>query len=120
MSSRRMGPEVGGIAGAAIAANLRVKIDSSGEYVVAGDEAFVGTNMREDVLAQGDEIAVMSALLPGSNKYVASKAIAVGDVVNTVAGGKVTDAAGVVEIGIAVEEALADGDVIQVMHTRDA
>ena len=118
MATYTPGPEIGGIAGAAIGQYLRVKLDSSNEFVLAGDEAFVGANQGADTLAQGDEMHVLSANCSASGIYIASKAIAVGDTVSTVAGGKVTDAAGVVVIGTAKTAAAADTDSLEVIHTK--
>jgi len=49
---------------------------------------------------------------------VASKAIAVGDTVYTAASGKISDtqATGAFEIGVALEAATADGEIIEVLR----
>lgn len=67
----------------------------------------------------GDVIGVAYANKEGSAKMVASKSISVGAKVYTTAGGKVTDtfaATGFIE-GIALEEALNDGDIIEVLRS---
>lgn len=55
----------------------------------------------------------------GTHIYVASKAIAVGDVCHSVAGGKVTDAAGVAPVCRAVTAAAVDGDFFEGIPTTE-
>lgn len=113
-ASRIEGPYMGNAtAAAATAKHLRVKFDANGQWAIAGDEVFDGENETDNVAAQGDEMVVYAKSAPGTHIYVASKAIAVGDACNTVAGGKVTDAAGVASVCIAVTAAAADGDYFE-------
>lgn len=66
----------------------------------------------------GDRVGVISANKQGSAKMVASKAIAAGIKVYSVAAGKVSDtfATGAFIEGISMEAAAADGDVIEVQR----
>lgn len=106
-------------AGAAIAANLRVKL-ASGVLAAAGvADKELGT-LLDASFASGDMRTVRLRNCSGTTKYVAAGAIAVGADVYTAASGKVNDTAASTSylLGTALEEATADGDVIEVLpHT---
>jgi len=66
----------------------------------------------------GDVVGVVYANKPGTAEYIASKAIAAGVKVYTVAAGKVSDtfATGAFCLGVSKTAALADGDVLEVVQ----
>ena len=112
--SRVEGPRMGfGTAAAATARYLRVILNASGQWAIAGDVEHDGECDTENVAALGDEMIVYYKGAPGTHIYVASKAIAVGDICHSVAGGKVTDGAGVADVCRAVTAAAADGDYFE-------
>lgn len=111
--SRVEGPRLSGPAAAATGLHLRVLLNSSGQWAIAGDVAHDGENDTVNVTTAGDRMIVYHKHAPGTHIYVASKAIAVGDVCSSVAGGKVTDAAGVAAVCRAVTAAAADGDYFE-------
>lgn len=103
-------------AGAAIAANLRVKL-SSGKLAVAGvADKELGTLLGA-TFADLDLGTVSLRNEPGTKKMVAAGAIALGADVYTAASGKVNDTAASTSylLGTALEAATADGDVIEVL-----
>lgn len=105
---------------ALIKAHLRVKIDSNGEAVLSGaDEAFLGTNLQ-DVTGTVDgtharNVAAVALKGYGTHYATAAGAIALGAEVDAAASGKVETTGGA-PIGIALEAASADGDVIRVFY----
>lgn len=111
--SRVEGTRLSGPAAAATTRYLRVLLNSSGNWAIAGDVEADGECDTENVLALADPMIVSVKLAPGTHKYVASKAIAVGDICNSIAGGKVTDAAGVARVCVAVSAAAADNDIFE-------
>lgn len=99
----------------AIGEDERVKLDSDGKITQAGLADFgIGTAMRE-AFAAGDVISV--ALYGPIRKHKAIEALDAGAVVYTESAGKVQDTAQATAfpIGIALEAATADGDIIDVM-----
>lgn len=103
-------------AGAAIAANLRVKL-ASGKLAVAGvADKDLGT-LLDASFADGDMRSVRLRTANGTTKYVAASAITAGADVYTAASGKVNDTAASTSylLGTALEAATADGDVIEVL-----
>ena len=118
--SRVEGTRLSGPAAAATARYLRVLLNSSGNWAIAGDVEADGECDTENVLALADQMIVYVKAAPGTHLYVASKAIAVGDKCNSIAGGKVTDAAGVAEVCRAVTAAAADDDIFEGIPTVQA
>lgn len=113
MSQYVDGPTKTFTAGAAIGANLRVKL-SAGVLAVAGaSDIAIGTILAAS-LASGDIRAVRLRTASGTTKMVASVAITAGNPVYAAASGKVA-ATGTVYEGIAMETVTANGDVIEVM-----
>lgn len=106
-------------AGAAIAKHLRVKL-SSGKLAVAGvgasDEPVEIGTMEDASFADLDVVSVRLRNAQGTVKMVAAEAISAGVVVYGAASGKVADTSSGAQIGIALEAALADGDVIEVLR----
>lgn len=104
------------VAGAAIGAHILVKI-SSGKLAVAalGDE-FIGT-LDEEAFADLDIVSVHLKSAQGTLKAVASGAFSAGAVVYGRAVGKVDDisATSAIRLGIAMEDAGAAGDIVEVM-----
>lgn len=98
-------------AGEALEAFRRVKL-SSGNVVYAGaGEEFIG--VTQDKVASGDPVAVALRSASRSYKMTAAAAVTAGAVIYGAASGKVDDAASGVAQGIALEEATADGDIIE-------
>jgi hypothetical protein len=106
------------IADEAIAINLRVKLDSDGKVTVAGlADKEIGTAVTP-AFAAGDDVTVRLRTAAGTHKMIAVEALAVGATLYTEAAGKVQDTAQATafQIGIALEAAAADGDVIEVLY----
>lgn len=98
------------IAAAAIAAAIRVKVDSSGNAAVAGaTDAAIGTT--EHAVASGDPVTVK--LYAPTLLATASEAITRGNQVYPAASGKIA-ATGTTALNlVALEAATADGDQIE-------
>ena len=106
-------------AGGAIGPYLRVKL-SGLKLAVAGIADGPGVELgtiEEEAFADGDVRAVRLRTAQGTRKVVAAGAIAVGAAVYTAANGKVNDVADSTSYlrGIALEEATADGDIIEIV-----
>lgn len=102
------------VAGEALPAYRRVKLDSTAGQVVFADadEKAIGVTMA--AAASGEQIAVQ--MLVPTVKIVACAAVAANAAIYARADGKVDDAgagSGSTTIGYALEAALADGDVIE-------
>lgn len=101
----------------AIAQWARVKLDSDGKVTVAGlTDKGIGVATRE-AFAAGDIIDVALNTKPGTVKMIAVEALAAGATVYSEAAGKVQDTAQATafQVGVAMEAATADGDIIEVM-----
>lgn len=106
------------IADEAIAINLRVKLDSDGKVTIAGlADKELGTAVTP-AFAAGDPVTVRLRTAAGTHKMIAVEALTVGSVVYTEANGKVQDTAQATafQVGVALEAAAADGDVIEVLY----
>lgn len=104
-------------ADAAIGKNERVKLDSDGKITQAGlADRCVGV-AQNAAFASGDIVNVQLYSAPGTMKMIAVEALAAGAAVYSEASGKVQDTAAATSylVGIALEAATADGDVIEVM-----
>lgn len=106
-------------AGVAIGRFLRVKLSSS-KLAIAGigdaSTATVGTTERE-AFAANDQVAVRLDNAQGTRKCVAAGAIAADAIVYSAANGKVNDVStGANRVGIALNAAGADGDIIEVLY----
>lgn len=101
-------------AGAAIGANLRVKL-TSGKLAVAGTTDVELGTLEEASFADLDVRAVRLRTAQGTAKMVASEAISAGAAVYAAASGKVA-ATGTVRVGLALEAATANNDVIEVLR----
>lgn len=100
--------------GTAIAKNIRVKVDSSGEISAAGaTDDWIGTTVH-DVAADGT-VTVRLRNQPGTHFFTASAAIAAGARLYATDDGKVDDAtAGGAAIDfVAIEVATNNGDIIE-------
>ncbi len=105
-------------AAAALEAYRRVKLDGSGYAAYAGaNEPAIGVTQGK--VAAGEKVGVRLLNDRGTFKMVASAAITQLATVYGTANGKIDDPAGAGDvggaIGIALETATADGDVIEVM-----
>jgi len=104
--------------GTAIAKNVRVKVDASGEISAAGvAEVWIGTT-TEDIAADGRG-TVRLREQSGTHMMTASAAITNGAELWGTASGKVDDAdpGSGAKIGfVALEAATADGDIIECAH----
>lgn len=106
------------VADEAIAVHLRVKLDSDGRVTVAGlTDKELGTAVTP-AFAAGDPVTVRLRTASGTHKMVAIEALVVGAELFTEAAGKVQDTAASTSfrVGIALEAAGADGDVIEVLY----
>lgn len=102
--------------GTAIAANTRVKL-SSGVLAAAGltDKEIGITTRRIEADAVGD---VLLRTANGTTRMIAADSFSAGAAVYTAASGKISDTqgTGAFLIGIALEAATADGDVVEVLR----
>ena len=101
----------------AIAQYARVKLDSDGKVTTAGlTDKGIGTATRA-TFAAGELVDVALNTKPGTQKMIAVEALAAGAAVYSEADGKVQDTAQATafQVGVALEAATADGDVIEVM-----
>ncbi|MCP4571482.1 MAG: DUF2190 family protein [bacterium] len=101
-------------AGGAIAKNLRVAFDGTNIAAAGVGDIEIGTT-EAPVLAAGPA-AVRLRSAQGTAKMTAAGAIAAGAAVYSAAGGKVNDVASMFRVGIALDAATADGDVIEVLR----
>jgi hypothetical protein len=100
----------------AISQYAQVKLDADGKITVAGiDDVAIGTATRE-AFAAGDKIDVR--LYGKTHKMIAVEALSAGAVVYSEASGKVQDTAASTSypVGVALEAATTDGDIIEVME----
>lgn len=106
-------------AGEALGERVRVKASSGTttdpiEVVAAGaGEQHIG--VTEYAVSSGDYVAVRPRTMPGSKLGVASEAFARGATLYGAASGKIKDTSAGSAIGIALEEATADGDIVEWM-----
>ena len=103
---------------AAIPQFARVKYEAAGTVAVAGvADKDIGVATRE-AFASGEAIAVRLRSAAGTMKCIAAGPVTNGAEVNTAASGKVDDAAasGSFNMGIALDAATADGDIIEVLR----
>lgn len=101
----------------AIAQWARVKLDSDGKVTTAGlTDKGIGVATRA-TFAAGEVVAVALNTKPGTIKMIVSEALAAGATVYSEASGKVQDTAQATafQVGVAMEAATADGDIIEVM-----
>jgi len=105
------------VAGEALDAYMLVDIESDGS-VTKASETSVGTQIGYTVApAASGEAASISLVVGGGTSYaIADDAVAIGAVIYSAAGGKVSaTGVGAQRIGLAVSAATADGDVIEVI-----
>ncbi len=101
-------------AGAALSKHRRVKL-SAGKLAYAGvADVGIGT-LEQDCFADGDVVDVRLRNLQGTVKMIAAGAVTSGAVVYAAANGKIDDTASNQQVGIALEAATADGDIIEVL-----
>ena len=103
---------------AAVAQWARVKLEAGGTVVTAGlAEKEIGVATRE-AFASGDIIDVQMVSAPGTVKMIAIEALAVAAPVYTETSGKVQDTAQATSylVGIALNAAAADGDIVEVLR----
>lgn len=110
----------GGIITKAVAGPIkrfrRVKLDGSGKLVTAtSTDRELGT-LEHEAFADGEERSVRLRNVPGTRRFVAAGAVAVGADVFTADAGKVNDTnpTGSYRVGIAMTATAADGDLITV------
>lgn len=105
---------------AATGANLRVKFNGSGKMTPAGaGEDYLGI-VESPVLAADAYGAVNLRTATGTQYGVAAGAIALGATVYGAASGKINDIAIGKALGVALEAASADGDIIEWLPLADA
>lgn len=95
----------------------RVKLDSDGKITVCGlTDKGIGVVTRA-TSAAGEFVDVSLNTKPGTMKMIASEALSAGAIVYSEASGKVQDTAQATayQVGVAMEAATADGDIIEVM-----
>lgn len=100
--------------GTAIGRHLRVTL-STGNLAVAGiADNDIGT-IECEAFTSDTEAAVRLKSATGTRKMVAAAAVAAGAIVYAAASGKIDDTVSAQRIGIALEAATADGDIIEVL-----
>lgn len=104
-------------ASAPIAQYARVGVAADGTIAEAGATAKGIGVARVAAFAAGEVITVKLWSKSGTMKMLAGGAITAGAAVNSIADGKIDDsgAVGSYDVGIALEAATADGDVIEVL-----
>ena len=105
------------VAGEALDAYMLVDIESDGS-VTKASETSVGTQIGYTIASTASgEAATISLVVGGGTSYaIADGAVAIGQVIYSAAGGKVSaTGVGAQRIGLAVSAATADGDVIEVI-----
>jgi hypothetical protein len=106
-------------ANGALGANVRVKLTSESATVppqveVAGlGEQHIG--VTEFAVASGSPVTIRLRTYPGTQEMVAADSFAVGATLYGAASGKVSDSSSGSAIGIAMEAAGQDGDVVEVV-----
>lgn len=105
------------VASGALGANVRVKIKSGTtttpcqvEAAGAGEQ-HIGTTMY--AVADGENVGVRLRTSPGIHEGVAADSFSKGAVLYGAAAGKISDSSSGTAIGIAIEAATADGDIVQ-------
>ena len=109
------------VAGEALDAYMLVDIESDGS-VIKASETSVGTQIGYTVApAASGEATTISLLVGGGTSYaIAEGAVVIGSVIYSAAGGKVNaTGVGPQRVGLAVSAATADGDVIEVIASRN-
>lgn len=101
--------------GTALAKYTRVKLSSGTLTTAVLADKEIGVLMeRVEANAHGD---VLLRTSPGTTPMIAAAAITAGATVFTAAAGKVSNTAtGAFQVGIALEAAAADGDIIEVLR----
>lgn len=98
----------------AVVAYRRVKYDGAGAVSYAGvGEVWIGVTQAAG--AAGDFVTVLLRTAIGTCKVCAAEALADGATLYAAANGKVKDTASGTLTGIALEAALADGDIIEAL-----
>lgn len=119
MSQFVEGPTKTLVAGGAIGQHLRVKL-VSGQLALAGagvsDEPIEVGTMHNATFAAGEPVAVRTRNAQGTVKMIAAGAISAGVEVFGAADGKISATSSGAAIGISMEAATADGDVIEIMR----
>lgn len=101
----------------AIGAHLRVFVSAAGTVTLAGaDNAGIGTIETPSTATSGP-CTVRLWAAEGTRKMVANGAVSVGGLVYAAASGKV-GSSGAVPLGICLEAALADNNIIEVLPLR--
>lgn len=97
---------------------LRVKLSASYLVVAAADDLELGT-LHQRVLATDGVAPVVPRSIEGTKKFVASAAITQYAEVFAAASGKISATGNGRKVGIALEAATADGDIIEVLPLSD-
>lgn len=112
MSQESLGPKAF-VAGEALEAYRRVKLNSSGRVVYAdAGEEFIGFTTNK--VASGELVSVALRSAARTYKAVAAEAFALGATLYGANDGKVQDTASGSAQAIALEAATADGDVVEI------
>lgn len=104
-------------AGVAIGQFVRVKLVSGVLQIAGAGEVGIGITQAE-AFAANDPIAVKLWSAPGTFKMIASAAITSGAEVKPMASGKCDDSGTDLSLGVALEAASANGDIIEVVPVR--
>lgn len=107
------------LAGEALAVNRHVKVETgtvtTPPEVVYADAGEQHIGVTEFAVADGDPITIRLRTYPGTVEVTAAGAFSVADVLYAANDGKVDDASSGSAIGIAHEEATADGDIVEMI-----
>jgi hypothetical protein len=102
------------VAGEALEAYRRVKLDASGNVVYSdAGEGYIGFTL--ELVASGSPVAVVLKNDATTFKVTAAEAFAIAAVLYGADDGKVQDTAAGNQIGTALEAATADGDVVEAL-----
>lgn len=120
MSAKQESP-VSFVAGEALVAHRRVKLDSgSGTIVVYAGAGEAAIGITEDAAASGSGVAVRLIKHGGTHKVVCSASVVEGASLYGTASGKVDDAGTGAVIGTALEAGSGDGAVIEAILDQDS
>ncbi len=102
----------------ALGAYILVKVASDGTLSASDASADPVVGFTTSPAAASEATTVSLIHGGGTSFAIASKDIAIGDLVYNTTGGKLTDASGTEKIGVALSAAASDGDVIEVLTAK--
>lgn len=115
MSTQLRSTSFSAVTAEAITRFQAVYLNSSGQWAVATTSTAPAIGIAIDTVASGGTLAAELFTSGGSLKMIAAEAISAGSNVYQAAAGKVADTVAGAFLGVALDAAAADGDVIEVL-----